>query len=137
MTREVRIGLRILTVLLLAALVTPALGFYPPVPLLLYGWPLLPLAILWGMLDAAYHRDSVWREADPNKVDCVLVQLIPLVGTMAYYILVHPTVVEASPYGAGSRFGGAIDCSDSRPRPTKSVRPRCVARRVGHGRPNR
>jgi hypothetical protein len=95
MTREVRIGLWILTVLLLAALVTPALGFYPLVVLLYYGWPLVPLAMAWGMLDAAYHRDSVWREADQNKVVWVLVQFIPLVGTMAYYILVHPTVLKA------------------------------------------
>ena len=79
----------------LAALVTPALGFYSPVLLLIIGpWLVLPV-MAWGMLDAAYHRDSVWREADQNKVVWVLVQFIPLVGTMAYYILVHPTVLEA------------------------------------------
>lgn len=95
MTREVRIGLWILGVLLLAALVTPALGFYPPVLLLVFGpWPVLAVTA-WGMLDAAYHRDSVWREADQNKVVWVLVQLIPLVGTVAYYILVHRTLLEA------------------------------------------
>ncbi|MCI0636784.1 MAG: hypothetical protein L0206_23135 [Actinobacteria bacterium] len=49
----------------------------------------------WGILDAAYHRDSVWREADQNKIVWVLVPFIPLLGTMAYYILVHPTVLEA------------------------------------------
>jgi hypothetical protein len=76
-------------------LVTPVLGFNPPMVLLYYGWPLIPLAMAWGMLDAAYHRDSVWREADQNKVVWVLVQFIPPVGTMAYYILVHPTVMEA------------------------------------------
>jgi len=27
----------------------------------------------WGIIDAAYHRDSVWREADQNKVVWVLV----------------------------------------------------------------
>jgi hypothetical protein len=104
MTREVRIVLWILTVLLLAALVTPALGFYPPVLLLIIGpWLVLPV-MAWGMLDAAYHRDSVWREADQNKVVWVLVQFIPLVGTMAYYILVHPTVLEAETgCGAGRR----------------------------------
>jgi len=96
MTREVRIGLWILAVLLLlSVLVTPALGFYLPMVLLYYGWPLVLLAMAWGILDAAYHRDSVWRDADQNKVAWVLVQFIPLVGTMAYYILVHPTVVEA------------------------------------------
>ena len=95
MTREVRIVLWILGVLLLAALVTPALGFYLPMVLLYYGWPLVPLAMAWGMLDAAYHRDSVWRDADQNKVAWVLVQFIPLVGTMAYFVLVHPTVLEA------------------------------------------
>src|SRR5215218_1670600 len=80
MTRERRIVLWILTVLLLAALVTPALGFYPPVVLLVYGWWLVLPAMAWGMLDAAYHRDSVWHEADQNKIVWVLVQFIPLVG---------------------------------------------------------
>jgi uncharacterized membrane protein len=95
MTRGVRIVLWILAALLFfPILVTPVLGFYPPM-VLLYGWPLIPLAMAWGMLDAAYHRDSVWREADQNKVVWVLVQFIPLVGTMAYYILVHLTVMEA------------------------------------------
>jgi hypothetical protein len=47
------------------------------------------------MLDAAYHRDSIWREADQNKVVWVVVQFIPFVGTMAYYILVHRTLPEA------------------------------------------
>jgi hypothetical protein len=63
--------------------------------LLYYGWPLVPSGDGVGILDAAYHRDSVWRDADKNKVAWVLVQFIPLVGTMAYYILVHPTVLEA------------------------------------------
>ena len=96
MTRQVRIVLWILAaLLLLPILVTPVLGFYPPVLLLVFGpWPVLPV-MAWGMLDAAYHRDSVWREADQNKVVWVLVQLIPLVGTMAYYILVHRTLLEA------------------------------------------
>jgi uncharacterized membrane protein len=66
--------------LFLPILVTPVLEFYPPIVLLYYGWPLVPLAMAWGMLDAAYHRDSVWREADQNKVVWVLVQFIPLVG---------------------------------------------------------
>lgn len=95
MTREVRIVLLILTVLLLASLVTPALGFYLPMVLLYYGWPLVLPVMAWGMLDAAYHRDSVWREADQNKLVWVLVQFIPLVGTIAYFFLVHPTVLEA------------------------------------------
>ena len=96
MTRELRIVLWILAaLLLLSVLVTPALGFYPPIVLLYYGWPLVPLAMVWGMLDAAYHRDSVWREADQNKVVWVIVQFIPLVGTMAYYILVHRTLLDA------------------------------------------
>jgi hypothetical protein len=47
------------------------------------------------MLDAASHGDSVWREADQNKVAWVLVQLIPLAGTVVFYILVHPTLLEA------------------------------------------
>jgi hypothetical protein len=95
MTREVRIALWILAALLLPVFVTPALGFYPPMVLLYYGWPLVLLAMAWGVLDAAYHRDSVWREADQNKVVWVIVQFIPLVGTMAYYILVHRTLLEA------------------------------------------
>ena len=96
MRREGRIVLWILAALLLfSVLVTPALGFYPPMLLLYYGWPLVLLAMGWGMLDAAYHRDSVWREADQNKVAWVLVQFIPLVGTLVYFILVHPTVLEA------------------------------------------
>jgi peptidoglycan/LPS O-acetylase OafA/YrhL len=95
MRREVRIVLWILAVLLLISLVTPAVGFYLPMVLLYYGWPLVLLAMAWGILDAAYHPDSVWRDADQNKVAWVLVQFIPLVGTMAYYILVHPTVLEA------------------------------------------
>ena len=75
----------------------PAFGFYPLVVQLLYGFGpwLVLLAMAAGIIDAAYHRDSVWHEADQNKVVWVLVQLIPLVGTMAYYILVHPTVQEA------------------------------------------
>jgi uncharacterized membrane protein len=95
MTREVRIALWILATLLLPVLVTPALGFYPPMVLVYYGWPLVLLAMAWGVFDAAYHRDSVWREADQNKVVWVIVQFIPLVGTMAYYILVHRTLLEA------------------------------------------
>jgi hypothetical protein len=51
------------------------------------------------MLDPAYHRDSVWRKADQIKVVWVLVQFIPVLGpvlgTMAYYILVHRTLLEA------------------------------------------
>jgi 4-amino-4-deoxy-L-arabinose transferase-like glycosyltransferase len=66
MRREVRIVLWILAALLLSVLVTPALGFYRPMVLLYYGWPLVLLAIAWGILDAAYHRDSVWRDADQN-----------------------------------------------------------------------
>jgi uncharacterized membrane protein len=95
MTREVRIVLLILAVLLLVALVMPALGFHPLVDLLLYGQWLVLLAMAWGILDAAYHRDSVWREADQNKVVWVLVQFIPLVGTLAYFILVHRTLLVA------------------------------------------
>jgi uncharacterized membrane protein len=96
MSREVRILLWILAaLLLLSVFVTPALGFYPPVILLYYGWPLVLLAMVWGILDAAYHRDSVWREADQNKVVWVIVQFIPLVGTMAYYILVHRMLLDA------------------------------------------
>jgi hypothetical protein len=96
MTRQARIVLWILAaLLLLPILVTPALGFYPPIVLLYYGWPLVPLAMAWGMLDAASHGDSVWREADQNKVAWVLVQLIPLAGTVVFYILVHPTLLEA------------------------------------------
>jgi hypothetical protein len=95
MCREVRIVLWILAVLLLISLVTPAVGFYLPLVLLYYGWPLVLLAMAWGILDAAYHPDSVWRDADQNKVAWVLVQFIPLVGTMAYSILVHPAVLEA------------------------------------------
>ena len=107
MTREVRIALWILAALLfLSVLVTPALGFYPPIVLLYYGWPLVLLAMAWGILDAAYHRDSVWREADQNKVVWVLVQFIPLVGTMAYYILVHPTVLESENRCGAARWVG-------------------------------
>jgi uncharacterized membrane protein len=103
MRREVRIALWILAALLfLSVLVTPALGFYPPILLLYYGWPLVLLAMAWGILDAAYHRDSVWRDADQNKVAWVLVQFIPLAGTMAYYILVHPTLQEAENRVRGS-----------------------------------
>ena len=101
MTRQVRIVLWILAaLLLLPILITPVLGFYPPLLLLYYGWPLVLLAMAWGILDAAYHRDSVWREADQSKVVWVLVQFIPFVGTMAYYILVHPTVLDAEKPGA-------------------------------------
>jgi hypothetical protein len=63
--------------------------------LLFYGSWLVLLVMAWGMLDAAYHRDSIWREADQNKVAWVLVQFIPFVGTMAYYILVHRMLLEA------------------------------------------
>jgi hypothetical protein len=74
-------------------------GFGPPIydrrVLLFYGSWVVLLVMAWGMLDAAYHRDSIWREADQNKVVWVLVQFIPFVGTMAYYILVHRTLLEA------------------------------------------
>ncbi len=49
----------------------------------------------WGMLDAAMHRNSVWHAADQNKVVWVFVQLLPVVGTMAYLILVHRTLLDA------------------------------------------
>jgi hypothetical protein len=69
MRREVRIALLVLAAFLfLSVLVTPALGFYPPMVLPYYGWPLVLLAMAGGILDAAYHRDFVWRDADQNKV---------------------------------------------------------------------
>jgi hypothetical protein len=49
----------------------------------------------WGMLDVAI-ATPYWREADQNKVVWVLVQFILLVGTMAYHILVHRTLLEAN-----------------------------------------
>jgi hypothetical protein len=47
------------------------------------------------MLDAAFHRDSVWREADQNKVVWVLVQFMPRPGHDRVYILVHRTLLDA------------------------------------------
>jgi hypothetical protein len=88
MTREVRTVLSIVTVVFLAAVIAPALGFGDSLLFLLVdGQWLVVLATAWGMLDAAYHRDSVWREADQNKVVWVLVQFIPVLGTTASYIL--------------------------------------------------
>jgi len=54
----------------------------------------------WGIIDAAYHRDSVWREADQNKVVWVLVQLIPPRGHDGVF---HPRVTDAT----GGRKPGA------------------------------
>jgi hypothetical protein len=48
-----------------------------------------------GILDAAAHPDSVWRKADQNKLVWVLVQLLPVTGTLAYAILVRPALVAA------------------------------------------
>jgi uncharacterized membrane protein YkvI len=58
MSREVRIVWLILTVLLLVAIVMPAVGFYPLVVQLLYGFGpwLVLLAMAGGIIDAAYHR---------------------------------------------------------------------------------
>jgi hypothetical protein len=63
-------------------------------PLFFLQFPVL-LVMTWGIFDAAYHRDSVWREADQNKIVWVLVQFIPVLGTMGYYILVHRTLLDA------------------------------------------
>lgn len=91
MTREVQTVLIVTAVFLVAVSVSNLLGVHP----LVFGqFPVL-LAMAWGMLDAAFHRDSVWREADQNKIVWVLVQFIPILGTMAYFILVHRTLLDA------------------------------------------
>lgn len=60
---------------------------------------ILPLPVLglmsWGILDAAIHRDSVWQDADQDKLVWVLVQLLPVLGTAAYLIAVHRALLEA------------------------------------------
>jgi hypothetical protein len=92
MTREVRRALLIVAAVAVAAVVLGGLlriEFPVLVP-----FPVLGM-MAWGMLDAAAHRDSVWRAADQNKVVWVFVQLIPVLGTMAYYILVHRTLLDA------------------------------------------
>jgi hypothetical protein len=90
-THEVRTVLLIATVIFLVAFFAYLLGLYP---LVFVQFPVL-LVMAWGIFDAAYHRDSVWREADQNKIVWVLVQFIPVLGTMGYYILVHRTLLDA------------------------------------------
>src|SRR5262245_28466972 len=91
MTREVRTALLIAAVALLVTFWAFLFGIEP---LLVLQYPVL-LLMGWGIFDAAYHRDSVWHEADQNKIVWVLVQFIPLVGTVAYYVLVHRTLLDA------------------------------------------
>jgi hypothetical protein len=57
--------------------------------------PIVYVAMAIGILDAAAHPDSVWRKADQNKLVWVLVQLLPVTGTLAYAILVRPALVAA------------------------------------------
>jgi hypothetical protein len=115
MTRHVRIVLLILLAgLLLAALVMPAPNLDPLVFLLVLGWLLVPLAMAWGILDAAYHRDSVWREADQNKVVWVLVQLVSPRGHGG---VLHPR----SPDAARGRRPGASQLGGVGPRQTQSA----------------
>jgi cytochrome b len=109
MTREVRIALWILAALLLPVIVTPALGFYPPMILLYYGWPLVLLAMAWGVLDAAYHRDSVWREADQNKVVWVIRAVHP---TRRHDGVLHPR----APGAAGGRKPDSAELGGVGPR---------------------
>jgi Phospholipase_D-nuclease N-terminal len=90
-THEVRTVLLIATVIFLTAFAAYFLGLYPLVYL---QFPVL-LAMAWAIFDAAYHRDSVWREADQNKIVWVLVQFIPVLGTVGYYILVHRALFDA------------------------------------------
>ena len=92
MRREVRTVL-IATAAFLVAVYVSGL-FFGVHPLVFGLFPIL-LMMAWGIRDAAFHRDSVWREADQNKIVWVLVQFIPVLGTMAYYILVHRTLLEA------------------------------------------
>lgn len=88
--------LGILTAVLLVAVLAPAFGLVDPLLfLLVYGQWLALLVMAWGMLDAASHRDSVWRAADQNKIVWVIVQFIPVLGTMGYYVLVHRTLLDA------------------------------------------
>jgi hypothetical protein len=63
-------------------------------PVVFGQFPVL-LVMACGILDAAYHRDSVWRAADQNKLVWVIVQFLPVLGTMGYYVLVHRTLLEA------------------------------------------
>jgi len=86
--------LLIVTVVFLAAIVSPIVGG-ALVFLVFYGQWLVLLAMAWGILDAALHRDSVWRVADQNKLVWVIVQFIPLLGTIGYYILIHRTLLDA------------------------------------------
>jgi hypothetical protein len=89
MIRGVRSVLLILTVVLLVSIFAHVLrlDIGLPVPVV--------LMMAWGMLDAAAHRDSIWRAADQNKLVWVFVQLIPVIGTVAYLILVHRGLVDA------------------------------------------
>ena len=90
-TREVRVVMLAGAAFAVGSVLLPELlGVHPlslPLPVL--------VVMAWGMLDAAMHRDSVWHAADQNKVVWVFVQLLPVVGTMAYLILVHRTLLDA------------------------------------------
>jgi len=91
-TREVRVIMLAGTAFAVASVLLPELlGVHPlsfvPLPIL--------VVMAWGMVHAAMHRDSVWHAADQNKVVWGFVQLLPVVGTMAYLILVHRTLLDA------------------------------------------
>ena len=96
MTTEVR---RVVLIGAILAMLVLA-GMFLPVPSLVLAplFSFVPWAVLmaWGILDAAVHPDSAWDAADQNKIVWVLVQLIPVIGTVAYYVLIHRAVVDAS-----------------------------------------
>ncbi len=59
-------------------------------------WLVVPIISMWGILDAALAPDSAWERIDQNKVAWVLVQFVPLVGAIAYFLAVRPALRDRS-----------------------------------------
>jgi hypothetical protein len=86
MSREALIVL-VVTAALALLIVTGTLEFVVPIVYLMTGA---------GILDAAIHPDSAWRAADQNKLAWVLVQLLPVVGTLVYVAIIHPKLTAVA-----------------------------------------
>jgi hypothetical protein len=83
MSREVAIALIVMAAvaLLIVADVPGVIDFAVPI---------VYLAMGVGIVDAAIHADSTWRAADQNKLAWMLVQLVPVLGTLTYVAVIHP-----------------------------------------------
>jgi hypothetical protein len=91
MTHEVRTVSLIATVIFLAAFVAYFLGLHP---LVFLQFPVL-LVMAWGISTRLTTVTPSGAKPIQNKIDWVLVQFIPVLGTVGYYILVHRALLEA------------------------------------------